>query len=126
MASVLEPAALPAGADSHGSCRRARPLFRGNDLWLDAYPKNIAAGATGTAVIHGAPFGNPVALFVVDFAGTPAFHLVGFGLADAVEAFTVSAVVPNGLAGSEWTLRAYALDANGKLMVSADEVVAFE
>ncbi len=37
----------------------------------------------------------------------------------------MSGTVPTGLAGTEWTLRAYALDANGKLIVSADEVLAF-
>ena len=118
---VGSPYHVPPGTNKLG----ADLVFRGNDLWLDAYPKSLIAGATGTATTHGAPSGNPIALFVVDFSGTPAFHLVGFGLADAVEAFTVTAVVPNGLAGSEWALRAYALDANGKLVVSADEVVVF-
>jgi len=119
---IGSPYHVPLGTNKLGADR----VFRGNDLWLDAYPKSVAAGATGTAVIHGAPFGNPVALFVVDFAGTPAFQLAGFGVANSLEAFNVTGTVPAGLAGKEWTLRAYALDPNGKLMVSADEVLAFE
>ena len=110
------PHAKPVGADL---------VFRGNDLWLDALQKSVAAGASETIAIHGAPSGRPVALFVVDFAGVPAFQLAGFGASSPLEAFSVSGTVPSGLAGSEWTLRAYALDANGKLMVSADEVVEF-
>jgi hypothetical protein len=100
-------------------------VYRGNDLWLDAYPKSVAAGATETVAMHGAPSGNPVALFVVAFGGSPAFQLAALGAASSLEAFDVSGTVPVGLSGGEWTLRAYALDANGKLMVSADEVLAF-
>lgn len=119
--AVGSPYHVPPGTIKYG----ADLVFRGNDLWLDAYPKSVVAGATETVAIHGAPNGNPVALFVVDFAGSPAFQLAGFGVANSLEAFDVSGTVPVGLAGSEWTLRAYALDANGKLMVSADEVLAF-
>ena len=110
--------------DGDGFSPGAELIYRGNDLWLDAYPKSVAAGATETVAIHGAPNGNPVALFVVDFAGTPAFQLAGFGAANSLEAFNVTATVPAGLAGSEWTLGLTAWTRTG-LMVSADEVLAF-
>jgi hypothetical protein len=118
---VGSPYHVPPGTNKFG----ADLVFRGNDLWLDAYPKSVAAGATETVAIHGAPSGNPVALFVVAFGGSPAFQLAALGAANSLEAFNVTGTVPAGLAGSEWTLRAYALDANGKLRVSADEGVAF-
>src|SRR6185436_6280914 len=78
---VGSPYHIPPGTNQFG----AAFVFRGNDLWCDAFPKSVAAGATETVAIHGAPSGNPVALFIVDFAGAPAFQLAGFGLADAVE-----------------------------------------
>jgi hypothetical protein len=101
-------------------------LFRGNDLWLDADPKTVAAGALETVAVHGVPYGQPVALFAVAFGSSPAFQLLAVDTGDSVEAFSVSNVVPSGLSGSEWTLRAYALDANGKLIVSADEGIEFQ
>jgi len=118
---VGSPYHIPPGTNQFG----AAFVFRGNDLWCDAYPKSVAAGATETVAIHGAPSGNPVALFVVAFGGSPAFQLVALGAANSLEAFHVTGTVPVGLSGSEWSLRAFALDANGKLMVSADEGIAF-
>lgn len=119
---VGSPYDVPTGTKPSG----AAFVFRGNDLWLDAYPKSVAAGATESLAIHGVPFGRPAALFVVAIGATPTFQLAALGVGDAVEAFTVAAIVPVGLAGSEWTLRAYALDANGRLIDSADEGVVFD
>jgi hypothetical protein len=101
-------------------------IYAGNDLWLNAEPKLPVAGATESLEIHGAPSGNPVALFLTDVSGTPTFTLVAFGTADAAESFTASGIVPPGLTGMTMRLHAYALDASSKLMSSANETIYFQ
>jgi hypothetical protein len=101
-------------------------LYSGNDLWLNAAPKAPKAGALESLSMHGAPTGQPVGVFLTAVNGTPTFQLLAVGISDAVESFTLQGTVPGGLAGSTMTLHAFALDANSKLISSADEVVTFQ
>lgn len=101
-------------------------VYRGNDLWLNAEPKSPIAGATESLITHGAPTGNPIALFLTDVSGTPITQLLAYGFADSVESFTLSGTVPSGLAGTTMTFHSYALDANSKVISSADETIRFQ
>jgi len=101
-------------------------VFRGNDLWLDADLKFPVAGSVDTLATHGAPPGNPVALFMVDVDGTPTFQLLALGAADAAEAFRTSGTVPSGLTGMTLTFRSYAIGGAGSVAVSADETIYFQ
>jgi hypothetical protein len=101
-------------------------VYRGNDLWLNAEPRLPAAGDTESLIVHGAPAGNPVALFLTDVNGTPLVQLLSLGTSDAVESFTLQGTVPSGLAGTTMTFHAYALDANSRVISSANETVDFQ
>ena len=73
------------------------------------------------------PVAGPVVLVLEDVDGTPYFQLVnGLGLFDATGGYAYSAVVPKGLAGHDMLFRAYAHDANGKLIQSVRQGVHFK
>jgi hypothetical protein len=110
----------------HSGKRGAAFVYRGNDLWLNAEPKLPAAGDVESLIVHGAPAGNPVAVFLTDVDGTPLVRLLSLGTSDAVESFTLGGTVPSGLTGMTITLHAYALDTHSRLMSSADETILFQ
>jgi hypothetical protein len=101
-------------------------IYSGNDLWLNAEPKMPLAGDVEALIVHGAPTGNPVVTFLTDVNGAPTAQLLGVGISDSVESFTLQGTVPPGLAGTTMTCHAYALDANLRLMSSADETILFQ
>lgn len=101
-------------------------VYSGNDLWLNAEPKMPYAGDVESLIVHGAPTGNPVVTFLTAVNGAPTFQLLGGGISDAVESFTLSGTVPPGLFHVTMTFHAYALDAASNLMSSADEIVDFQ
>ncbi|MFO0983166.1 MAG: hypothetical protein U1E76_15785 [Planctomycetota bacterium] len=67
--------------------------------------------------------GDRALLAVTDVDGSPVFLPVATGTFDATGTWQVSAVVPPGFSGLTVLLRAYAMDAAGKLRDSLDEIV---
>jgi len=102
-------------------------LRDGNDLFLDATPTHAKAGDLFTETVRvGVPH-NPVIVVIERVNGTPTFLILGgVHFFDDGGSLAFSVTLPDGLAGLELAYRAYALDAAGKIIVSAQEVVQFE
>jgi FG-GAP repeat protein len=101
-------------------------VFGGNDLFLNAAPRDPTAGDVITLSTREGPTGNPVALFMVDLNGTPTSALLGLGSFDSSLGFVVSGTVPAGLSGYDITLKSFAIGASGKVIDSAPEVVTIQ
>ena len=102
-------------------------VYSGDDLWLNATKGRPVAGDTLDFAVREGPAAGPVVLVLEDVDGTPYFQVVnGLGLFDATGGYAYGAVVPTGLAGHDMVFRAYAHDANGKLIQSARQGVHFK
>ena len=101
-------------------------VFGGNDLYLNASPRNPTAGDALTLSTREGPTGNLVALFLLDVNGTPTSTLLGYGSFDSGLGFDVSGTVPLGLSNYEFTFKSFAIGASGKIVDSALEVVAIQ
>ena len=95
-------------------------VYAGDDLWLNITPGEAAAGATVQFNTREGPPGTLTLLSLEAIDGAPTFQVVGgvkqFG---ALGGNKFYGTVPSGLAGHDFTLRAYANDANGKVIASA-------
>jgi len=101
-------------------------VFGGNDLYLNASPREPTAGNVVTISTREGPTGNLVALFMVDVNGTPTITLLGYGSFDSAFGFDVSGTVPTGFSSYEFTFKSFAIGASGKIVDSAPEVVAIQ
>ena len=64
---------------------------------------------------------------LVEADGSPIFILLGPVVAFAADGTsTLAGIVPAGLAGHTFVLQAFALDAQGKLLKSIPETIAFQ
>ena len=100
-------------------------VYSGDDLWLNATPTQPTAGAT---LALSTREGNPGALELLvreAVDATPTFVIVGGPTTfDASGGVQLSGTTPAGLAGHDFTLRAYADDANGRVIRSAVQTVS--
>ena len=100
-------------------------LYSGDDLWLDVTPSEAFAGDTVQFNTREGPPGTLTLLALEAIDGTPTFMILGgvrsFGALGGNKQF---AKVPAGLAGHDFTLRAYANDANGKVIASATQLLS--
>jgi hypothetical protein len=102
-------------------------VYSGDDLWLNATKSRPLKGNTLDFAVREGPAAGPVVLVLEDVDGTPYFQIVnGLGQFDATGGYAYAAVVPAGLAGHDMLFRAYAHDANGKLIQSARQDVHFK
>jgi hypothetical protein len=102
-------------------------VYRGADTWLNATPKQLAAGDTLTTTIREGAASQLALRFVVDVNGTAFFvPLPPVATLDASGAATFVDVVPAGLAGNVVTLRAWTVGANGKLVATNEEAIELQ
>jgi hypothetical protein len=99
-------------------------LYSGGPLWLDATPPVVFSGDPELIETRE---GVPAALTVLVLEaidGTTTFQIIG-----GVQSFDATGgserhlQLPSGLAGHDFTLRAYANDANGKVVASATQIL---
>jgi FG-GAP repeat protein len=100
-------------------------LYSGDDLWLNATPSEALAGqGVEFNTREGLP-GTLTVLALEAIDGVPTFQLLGgvrsFGALGGNKQF---AKVPGGLAGHQFTLRAYANDVSGKVIRSATQALS--
>lgn len=98
----------------------------GNDLWLDASPRDPAAGVTLTLRTREGPAAAPAMLVAVAVDDVPTFLPLVVGAFDASGTFALAAAVPPGLSGRSVTFRSYALVAPHRIADSGDERVLFQ
>ena len=100
-------------------------VYAGDDLWLNTTPSAPSAGDTVEFNTREGKTGSLTILVLEAIDGTPTFQIVGgvrkFGTLGGNTQFMQ---IPAGLAGHDFTLRAYANDANGKVIASATQVVS--
>jgi hypothetical protein len=102
-------------------------VFGGNDLWLDATPRDPAAGETEHLATRNGVAGNLTALAVIAINGAPSFVLVdGLQHFDASGDHLLTATVPPGLLGLTLDLQSFAISASGHVIASGVERVAFQ
>lgn len=101
-------------------------LVQLDDLPLQIDPAVAFAGDTVTASVRGGRTANVVALQLLAVNGLPNGSLIDLGAFDVVGEFHSVDVVPPGLAGFTYTLRAYAIGWNGKIASSLDQELEFQ
>jgi hypothetical protein len=100
-------------------------VYAGDDLWLDARPTHPVAGTSlALATREGSP--GALELLVLEAVdGVATFAVVsGPALFDATGGVAFTAKTPSGLAGHDFTLRAFAKDALGRTIQSAPQTVS--
>lgn len=101
-------------------------LLELDDLWLVVNPDHAPAGATVTAHVRGGPIGAATSLALVAIDGVPLFATLDAGVLDGLQHYGASGVVPVGLAGTTWTLRASAQGFSGATIDSNEALLTFE
>jgi hypothetical protein len=100
-------------------------IYSGDDLWLDARPTQPIAGTSlELATREGSP--GALELLVLEAVdGVTTFAVVsGPTVFDATGGAAFTATTPGGLAGHDFTFRAYAKDALGRTIQSAPQTVS--
>jgi hypothetical protein len=100
-------------------------VFAGDDFWLNATPTSARAFDTVEFDSREGPTGNLTALVLEAIDGIPTFQIVGgvrkLGSLGGNKQFIT---VPPGLAGHDFTFRAYANDASGRVIASTTQVLS--
>jgi hypothetical protein len=111
------------GASSEGVARACG----GNDLWLDASPRDPMNPETLTLATRDGTPGNLTLLAIVAINGTPNFLIVG-GLAqfDSTGSRVLAGTVPPGLGGLQLEFESFADAGAGGPIASAVETVTFQ
>jgi FG-GAP repeat protein/VCBS repeat protein len=113
------------GDDTYALDAGRAELRTSNDFWLDVQP-NHDVGLNDYLYMSASkgPPGNLAALFLTGIGGTPYFQYVTGATFDATGAATLArGYPPLGFSGVEVQLRALGIDANGRLVQSADETL---
>ncbi len=111
---------------TNGAQSGAIAMHKFDDLYLQITPPSAAAGVTVFGKVRGGPNGALFVLLLEDVNGIPVSQLIVASTLDATGAFTASGVVPAGFSGDVYTLRAYAIGFNGKLVDSLPRTLTFE
>jgi hypothetical protein len=111
------------GANSEGVARACG----GNDLWLDASPRDPMSAETLTLATRDGTPGNLTLLAIVAINGAPTFVIVG-GLAsfDSTGSSVLAGTVPPGLSGLALQFESFADASGGGVIASAVETVSFQ
>jgi FG-GAP repeat protein len=113
--------------DGSGLYAGAVSIWRTDDLYVNAVPRLIPSiGGPVSITVGQGVAGAPFALFLVDVNGIPATLLASVGLLDGTGRFVVSGQAPSGLSGSRFGFKAFALDANLKVIDSGVETLYFQ
>lgn len=113
--------------DATGGARAgALAVHKLDDLYLQVSPPSAAVNDTVFGKVRGGPGGGLFVLLLEDVDGTPVTVVMAQSTFDAVGAFTTSGVVPPGLTGSVYTLRAWAFGFSGELVDSLPRTLTFE
>jgi hypothetical protein len=112
--------------DGSGTNPGSASLWRGDDLFVDAEPRICVWFTKSITVKVGQGVaGAPYALFLVDVNGAPVNIAVAVGVFDANGRAQLTTWVPAGLRGDSFGLKAFALDANSRIIDSGVETVSF-
>ena len=117
------------GAPQSGDAATGRAfVLRGNDLYLRASDVDPVAGDLLALTTREGPAGGPLVLFVTSFDDVPCQcgNLTGIVRFDASSTHRLRGTVPQSLSGHSLTVRAFALDAGGGVIDSADERVVIQ
>jgi len=109
-----------------GTNTGALELLEFDDLYLEIDPPSAPPNATVEVWVRGGPAGAAAAVALEAIDGAPTFVMLAIAAFDANGELALDAVIPPGLSGEEWTLRAYAIGWSGKMVVSQSALFAFE
>lgn len=111
------------GASSEGVAQACG----GNDLWLDASPRDPRSAETLSLATRDGTPGNLTLLAVVAINGAPTFVILG-GLAtiDSTGSRVLAGAVPPGLSGLTLQFESFADSSSGHVVASAVETVTFQ
>jgi hypothetical protein len=98
----------------------------GSEIFLDATPKKASAGLTVTFTVAQGVAGGPAAMVLVSVNGAPTFVPFELSLLDPTGRQQIQGVVPAGLGSLTLGLKAYTLNAGGKLIESGAEFLTLE
>jgi len=102
-------------------------MYAGGKLYFSTNFRSPAAGDTLSLQTAQGVAGNLTQSAIVVADGIPLFLPLGPAVPFAADGTsTLAGIVPAGLAGHTFVLQAYALDAQGKLIKSIPETIAFQ
>ena len=111
---------------TNGAAAGSATQIRLGELILDATPRLVDPNEIFIQLsLIGGPTGNPAGLFLIDLNGATQCTLLQLGTFDAVRRWAQIVYMPAPLSGNVLTLRAYAIDANGRAIASNDETITF-
>lgn len=97
-----------------------------HDLFLAIDPDHARKDDLVTATLRGGSPGADCGLYLDELDDFPLQEFLGFGVLDSQGSWSIGAVVPPGLAGTSYRLRAYAAGFDGRLAESSDETLWFQ
>ncbi|MBL8842407.1 MAG: FG-GAP repeat protein [Planctomycetes bacterium] len=101
---------------TNGASAGRLSLYYLDDLYLQIDPPVATAGVTVSATTSGGPSGKLAALYLVGIDGAPLFELLSLGSFDPEGLWPLSDVIPPGLGGHTYSLQAWAIGFNGKVI----------
>ena len=95
----------------------------GNDLFLVNLQSTVATGDGVVVTISEGPAGNPAALFMSSVNTIPQFSMQASATFGANGTLQIGGVLPTGLGSLDLGLQAFALNARGEIVDSAEEII---
>jgi len=95
-------------------------------LFLEVAPRHAAQGDTVRGDVRGAPPAAFVGILVAEIDGVPFEQFISLGVTDPLGDYRDWSLVPPGLSGTNWLLRAYSDGFDGHTAESSDTVLTFE
>jgi len=131
LAAATHPPTLLAGTTDHRD--RENPHVLGQllafdlpSLFLEVAPRHAPAGASVRGDVRGAPAAAFVGILVVEIDSVPFEEFISLGVTDVFGDYLDWSIVPPGLSGTSWKLRAYADGFDGHTAASSDVTLTFE
>jgi hypothetical protein len=119
--------ANPNENDGSGTFEGSASLWRGDDLFVNAVPRQCFWYTHDVSLFVGQGVaGAPYALFLVDVNGSPASQLLAAGTLDGAGRAKLTGWLPAGYRGTTFGVKAYSLGANSKLIDSGVETIYIE
>lgn len=119
--------ANPGEDDGSGTLPGSASLWRGDDLFVNALPRQCFWYTHDVSLTVGQGIARaPYALFLVEVNGSPASQLLAAGVLDGGGRAKLSGWLPSGYRGTTFGVKAYSLGANSKLIDSGIETIYIE
>jgi FG-GAP repeat protein len=116
--------ANPNENDGSGTLPGSASLWRGDDLFVNALPRECFWYTHDVSLFVGQGIaGAPYALFLVDVNGSPVSQLLAAGTLDGGGRAKLTGWLPAGYRGTTFGLKAWSLGANSKLIDSGVETI---